>query len=784
MDASWWLFGLLWSALVSCAAYALLVVHMGTGDRHDDHHCRGKDDDMADDPHHGKHAHGATGPDLSSSSPPPPLTLIDLPPEMHVHILSFADPRGVVGYVGAARALRVLGHQQALAARPLAAIGECLCGCDAVDWGPRDDNLDLAVAMGCSGECYPTHFRNLLAYGGLDGARALYYRLEALMLPAFAHLGERESRRALASWLLCHALRNEMASAHGDEAAAALAHEAAGTCVFQEYIYYSDDPICVGEAIERGHHACVKACLGLRETNPDLIYDLSMRSVLYNAWRAHSNPLSLDRLAARCRAVCELNPRVFADAEAVRSQIIEWNNTSRWGTIKAGAFAVIARHVPGLRAIDVAQRRARSWSHHEERALVEAFVCGHWDDADRLCARASDAVAQGNPLTKERIRYTIMQIAELRLHRHVVYAAEASVGTNTLAILTRHLPREWADSLRAVLFGECANWQVCSPCAAVLHVEHLAYVGRPSFKDRNVCAALWPSPHKHAQSVRGSRARALALLRHEAVRWPVRVALAAATYGDIGVLEALAPERAAVEPGLPETSSWTVDVIALLVAAGYTKGAQTMASRYGIDIKRVDVAPTVAALDQAHPDKPFSGLYSADLPRCPLPLSVLLHVPRVDAKSTLVEAIRRGIGTPMHPVDAAHLAAAFVGALDGVDASHVLKPTTAVGAIDWLCGQTYMRFGAAYVTACASIGATGVVHYLVVRRGVACDVGAVRRALYDRDRHSDSGSGSNDTEDGAEARVPSEAALPRSWIDFMEPALRAAVGAQPAHVGD
>lgn len=549
------------------------------------------------------------------------------------------------------------------------------------------------------------------------------------MLPAFIHLGERESRWALASWLLCHALCNEMASARGGEAAAALAHEVAGTCVFHEYIEYIEDPICIGEAIERGHRACAKACLDWRGTKADAIWDLRMASVLYNAWRARSNPLALDRLAARCQAVCELNPHVFADAEAVRSQIIGWNNTSRRGTIKADAFAVIARHVPGLRAIGLVHSHVRLWDHHEERALVEALVCGRWGDADGLCARASDAMARGGPQAKEKIRRAIMEIAELHLHRHVVYVADASVGTNTLAILTRHLPHDWGESLRTILFGECVRRRACSPCSAVLHVEHLAYLNRPSFKDRNVCAALWPSPRKHAQSIRWSRARALALLRHESVRWPVRAALTAAAYGDMEVLDVLAPERAATEePGLSGSPSWTADVVALLVAAGYIEGAQAMASRYGVDIERVNVAAKVIGLDQAHPYKPCSGLYSADLPRCPLPLSVLLHVPRVGAKSTFIEAIRRGIGTPMHPVDAAHLAATFVGALDGADASHVLKPTTAVGAIDWLCGQTYMRFDAAYVTACASIGATGVVHYLVVRRGVACDIGAVSRA--------------------------------------------------------
>lgn len=806
MDGSWWLFGLLWSVLVSYATYALLVVHVGTNGRHRDN----DNDDMADAA--GKRIHGGIGSDL-----PLPPTLIDLPPEMHVHILSFADRRGVVGYVGAARALRVLGHQQTLAVRPLAAIGECLCGCDEIDWGPRADHLDSAVAVGCSLECYSLHFRRLLAYGGLDDARALYRRLEVLILPAFVHLGERESRRALASWLLCHALCNEMASARGDEAAAALAHEAAGTCVFHEDIEYIESPICIGEAIERGHRACAKACLGWRGTKPGVIWDLGMTSVLYDAWRARSDTLSLDRLAARCQAVNELNPHVFADAEAVRSQIVEWNSTSRWGTIEADALAVIARHVPGLRPIDSVQGRVRLWDHHEERALVEAFVRGRWGDADRLCARASAALAQGSPQTKERIRHAIVQIAKLHLHRHVVYAADASVGTDTLAVLSRHLPRDWADSLRTALFGECTQWEACSPCSAVLHVEHLAHLDTPSFTDRNVCAALWPSPREHAQSVKGSRTRALSLLRHESVRWPVRVAFAAAAYGDLEVLDALAPERVAVEPGLsgspsrtadvvalsdatgygesdievldapaPKrpgasvergllgTASWTVDVVALLVAAGYIDDARAMASRYGVEIKQVDVAAKVAALNHTRPDKPYSGLYSADLPRCPLPLSVLLHVSRTDAKSTFIEAIRRGVGTPMHPVDAAHLAATFVGTLDGIDASRVLKPTTAVGAIDWLCGQTYMRFDAAYVTACASIGATGVVHYLVVRCGVACDVDAVRRALYDRDGRPDPGPASDNMEDGAQARVPSEVTLPPSWIDFMEPTLRAA----------
>nr|UMO78571.1 hypothetical protein [Pandoravirus belohorizontensis] len=796
MDGSWWLFGLLWSVLLSVASYVLLVTRASSSqgavcrDSHNQEEKKtetsGRDrvndavyDAMAID-RDGSRDDSASCRDAAAIMPLAdnplsslPLTLVDLPPDVHCHIVSFLDARSAVGYVGAARALRVLDHRQALALRPSWGIGECVCGCDMhlcdrCSCGRRADNIDLTVSMGCSVLCYPVHFTTLFAAGRLDDARALYRRIEALVLPAFAHLGEAESRRALASWLLYDALCCYQESARVDAAAATLAHEMVGTCVFRQYVWESADVLGVEGAIARGHYACVRECLTAKEiTEPvrhlfNVLACVDVTHVLDRAADAGDDPVALARLAFLCRGAQQFNATSSGVGLVLRRRI------------GSEAIAIIHEHAPAIGRIKCNEPRTPAWTSNRAEALWEAFLKGHFDEADRLCALARESLEEdaNNDKDAERIHYSLNgACTSERLHRLVLGAADPTVGTNVADILSRHFPRAWALGMRDRVFGRCWDGGECTPCTAALHTEHLAHVERLSLGGRQVCFALWPSPHKRCYRVEGSRARALTLLRHPSVRWPRRVALTAAAYGDIQVLEALAPERITDATSMPSAlpSTWTADVVALLAAAGYAHHARDMASHYGMDFRTIDIEAAVAALDGTKPRKPWSRLYSADVPRCPLPLAVLLHVPRSDARRTLEEAIQRGVGIPMDAVDAVHLAAAFPGLFDGHWATRVLKPITAVGAIDWLCGQTRVRFDAAYVTACASIGATGVVHHLVVRRGVTCDVDAVRTALPHWvgsffEPWSDGDSGNDD----GDAQGPAPA-----WIDFMEPVLRA-----------
>ncbi|BCU03994.1 hypothetical protein [Pandoravirus japonicus] len=790
MDGSWWVFGLLWSVLLSVASYILLVSRASSPhgavccDGHNQEkkktEASGRDrvngavcDAMPidrDGSHDDSGSHCNTvaslplADDLLSS---PPLTLVDLPPDVHCHIVSFLDARGAVGYVGAARALRVLGHHQALALRPAWGIGECVCGCDMhlcdrCSCGRRSDNIDLTVSMGCSTLCYPVRFTTLFAAGRLDDARALYRRIEALVLPAFAHLGEAESRRALASWLLYDALCCYQESARVDAAAAALAHEMAGTCVFRQYVWESNDVLGVEGAVARGHYTCIRECLTAKEiSQPPVRFAnalgcVDVANVLDRAADAGDDPVALDRLAFLCRGVQQFNATSSGVGLVLRRRI------------GREAIAIIRQHAPTIGRIECNEPRTPAWTPNRAEALWEAFLKGHFDEADRMCALAREALGDNDKEAKRAHDKLNGACTSERLHRLVLAAADPAVGTNVADILSRHFPRAWALEMRNQVFGQSCGDRDCMPCVAVLHTEHLAHVERISLGGHQVCFALWPSPHERGYGIEGSRTRALALLRHPSVLWPRRVALTAAAYGDIEVLEALAPERIINTKPMPSTPppAWTVDVVALLAAAGYAHHARDMASRYGIDFRTVDVAATVTALNGTKPRKPWSCLYSADVARCPLPLTVLLHVPRADTRRTIKEAVERGVGVPVDAVDAVHLAVAFPGLFDGHWATRVLKPTTAVGAIDWLCGQTRVRFDAAYVTACASIGATGVVHYLAVRRGIACDIDAVRTALprwvgWFFEPQSD-----GDDDDDAQGPAP-------AWIDFMEPVLRA-----------
>ncbi|QBZ81203.1 hypothetical protein pclt_cds_610 [Pandoravirus celtis] len=815
MDGSWWLFCLLWSALLTGAAYVLLPMHaldrfdgddddddvekkQRTKETNDGHGvspnnrgCLGRDDhpDVETSLTTIVHPSASDGnPDLDST----PLALVDLPPEVHCEILSFLDPRGAVGYVGAARALRVLGHQQAMALRPAVAIGECVCGCDMhlcdrCSCGQRADGINLTIAMGCSAMCYSVHITKLLAAGRVDDARALCRQLEGLVLPAFAHLGDTGARQALTSWLLYDAVCCCGASARVDATGAALAHEMVGMCVFRQEVWESGQVLGIGGAIERGHYACAQECLTAEEINarPALFWEplscITDCAIMERASNAGDDPVALDRLALLCRGAQHFDATRFADGAAWGRGITKWNRNNR-RPIGDKAIAVIRQHVPDIGEIAPCESRSSgTWTSYQAEALWEAFLTKRFDEADRLCALAREALGDEDASA---IHHRINgATTSERLHRHVLSAADPAVGIHVADIMSRHFPRTWAAKMRTNVFGRCRSGKECRPCTATLHVEHLTYTGPLSLGGHQVCFALWPSPHKRGRRVGDSRERALALLRQSSVRWPRRAALTAAAYGDIEVLEALAPERAADASWLSDSPppAWTIDVVALLAAAGYERHACTMASRYGIDRMTINVTETIAALNRTKPHKPWSRLYSTALPRCPLPLATLLSLHRADARHTLQEAIHSGVGIPMNAVDAVHMAAAFPGIFDGQQASHVLKPTRAVGAIDWLCGQTGMGFDAAYVTSCASIGATAVVHHLVVRRGVVCDVDAIRKALprwvgsyFEPDRDNDDDDDDDDSVcdgDGDETTK-----RPPAWIDFMEPVLRAAVG--------
>ncbi|AJF97697.1 hypothetical protein TW95_gp0963 [Pandoravirus inopinatum] len=675
-------------------------------------------------------------------------------------------------------------HQQAMALRPAVAIGECMCGCDMhicdrCSCGQRADGIDLTIFMGCSTMCYSVHITKLMAADRLDDARALYLRVEALVLPAFAHLGEAESRRALASWLLYDALCCYQASGPIDAAAATLAHEMTGTCVFRQYVWESADVLGVEGAIARGHYACVRECLTAKEISEPMGHHLNVlacvgvTNVFDRAADAGDDPVALARLAFLCRGAQQFNATSSGVGSVLRRRI------------GREAIAIIRQHAPAIGRIECNEPRTPAWTPNRVEALWEAFLTGRFDEADRLCALARESLEEDadNDKDAERIHYSLNgACTNKRLHRHVLAAADPTVGTKVADILSRHFPRAWALGMCGQVFGRCWDGKECRPCTATLHVEHLTYTGPLSLGGRQVCFALWPSPHKRGCRVKDSRERALALLRQSSVRWPRRAALTAATYGDVEVLEALAPERAADAPWLPDSPppAWTIDVVALLAVAGYERHACAMASRYGIDRATVNnVTETIATLDRTKRRKPWSRLYSTVLPRCPLPLATLLSLPRAGARGTLRGAIDRGVGVPMNAVDAVHLAAAFPGIFDGQQASHVLKPTRAVGAIDWLCGQTGLGFDASYVISCASIGATAVVYHLVVRRSVVCDVAAVREALPRWvGSYFEASSDDDDDDDGTVCDGDDDETTkrPPAWIDFMEPVLRAAAG--------
>ncbi|ATE82214.1 hypothetical protein psal_cds_691 [Pandoravirus salinus] len=829
----WWLFCLLWSVLLAAAACILWAMDvpagpvMKKGQRNkatdDGRGASASNRDVATndvtsgtavpvaddrapsvvaDDHHDDNNDDDDGVSTSDSAP---LTLVDLPPEVHCHIVSLLDARGAVAYVGAARALRFLDHRQALALRPTAAIGECVCGCemhmcDRCSCGGRADMIDSTVRMGCSTLCYPAHIASLMAAERFDEARALCHRLEGLLLlPAFAHLGEARSRRALTSWLLCDSLWLRSTSASTDAAIAALAHEMAGTCVFREEIWECSSPIGIESALARGHYACAKASLTTDEINKarggfgDPLSCVAIENILDEAASAGDDPRALERLAAMCRAAQHFNAKGLADGATVR-RLIQMHNRTQCATITPRAIAVIAQYAPGVGEIAAPKERARpaavQWCGGE--ALLAAFIGGRFDEADRLCAEAREALGDGDGEYAEMVAARLDATASDRLHRHVVYADDPEVATGVANILSRHFPRAWSAQLRAALFGKCLSSQDCTPCTAVMHVRHLSYTTSPSLGGLHVCFALWPSPHRRGRRVAHSRERALALLRHPSVRWPRRAALTAAAYGDIEVLDALTPNRVDNEPQVPGSLPWNIGVVALLAAAGYEQHARHMGRRYGIAYAAVDVAGTVAALDITKARKPWSRLYSNVLPRCPLPLTAQLSLCRKDARRTIQEAMDHGVGVPLNAVDAVHLAAAFPGIFDDRLASRVIKPTTAVGAVDWLYGQTALMFDSAYVVSCASIGATGVVHLLMVRNGITCDVDAVRVVLPDwvgsyfepdsdygdedgagyEDGDGDDGTRDNNNDDGGSSAGP---VGPMPWIDFMEPVLRAAI---------
>ncbi|WBR14915.1 Dioxygenase domain-containing protein [Pandoravirus kuranda] len=728
--------------------------------------------------------------------------LTDLAPELHCHIVRFLDARSAVGYVGASRALRVFNHAQALALRPAVGIGECLCGCDMhlcdrCSCGTRYDNIHLTMRMGCSTLCYPAHVSALLAANRTDDARLFCRRLMDLVLAAFAHLGGERSREAFASWILYDALlcTDDLGVR---EAAAILAHEIAGTCVFHQDVWESSSVLGAENAILRGHYECLDCCIDsaccpshARRGFLDSItpYSIAER-VMRNDADDGTQRAQLESLKAWCDGVARYRPDLFQQVAKVNHNVAYL--AAAGGYMSDDAHAVLAQFMPDVlharneRNSDSDATRASrlwQWSRAQSKRLSDALAAERLGDFDALCAEVRQKVGSGkDPSSVKGIINILDNLCDSRVHKSIVYANE-TVAVFVVDALVKHFPHAWADGLGAAMLGSCWKSE-CVPCTAVMPIGCARRaVGTIKLKGRHLCFALWPPSHKRGRRVRESRARALALLACDSVRWPRRAALTAAAYGDMEVLEALVPQHASTDPwGHTDTQTdalvdtkpplWATGVVALLAAAGYDDAAQRMASRYRIDHATLDVDAIVRALDATRPRKPWSSLYSAVVPKCPLPLSVLLTLRRHYARNTIAKAVAQGAGAPMHPVDCVRLASTFPGVFDGLVASQTVLPTTAVGAIDWLCRQTALRFDTAYTISCASIGATGTVHYLVVRHGVACDVDAVRAALPQWVGEPYQDNSDDDVDDDHQQggdRRPLHKPIP--WIDFMEPVL-------------
>nr|UDO47070.1 hypothetical protein [Pandoravirus massiliensis] len=722
------------------------------------------------------------------------LALTDLAPELHCHIIQFLNARDAVAYVGASRTLRVLDHAQALALRPAAGIGECLCGCDMHECdrcscGTRYDNIHRTIGMGCSTLCYPNHVSALLAADRVDDARAFCRRLMSLVLPAFAHLGEERSREAFASWILYDALICKDES-RAREAAALLAHEIAGTCVFRQGVWEMPGILGAEDAMSRGHYECIDRCINNAECpSHDRLEFFEAITAYGTVERAacddDGHTAHIESFKAWCNGVVRYRPTIFNGVSEFNRHIK--GMAAAGSPIQGNAHAILAQFVPGI--INVAadpvtdddtpdSTRLWRWSRKQSTRLCDALAAKRLDDFDALCAEARQKMGDGEDASSMKAIVDMMDEAyERQLHKRIVYGSESD-ALFVIKTLSTHFPHAWANGLGAELVGPCSTSD-CTPCTSVMHVTCVKHTGDVvKLGGRHLCFALWPSVHERGRRVRGSRARALALLACDSVRWPQRAALTAAAYGDMEVLDVLAPQRATTDPWLGDMSPnalagtklplWMTGVVALLTAAGYHAAARHMASRYRIDQATLDVAAIIHGLDATKPRRPWSSLYSAIVPRCPLPLAVLPTLRRADGRSVIAKAMARSVGVPMHPADCVHLAAAFPGALDGMVASQTILPTSAVGAIDWLSGQTALQFDPPYVISCASIGATATVHYLAVHCGIACDIDAVRAVLPDwvSEPFQDDGGDDDDGDEGGECLVK-----PVSWIDFMEPVL-------------
>lgn len=717
------------------------------------------------------------------------LALTDLSPELHCHIVQFLDARSAVAYVSTSRALRVLDHTQALALRPIAGIGECLCGCemhecDRCSCGTRYDNIHLTIRTGCSTLCYSNYVSALLAANRMDGARAFCRRMMSLVLPAFAHLGEERSREAFASWILYDAMLCEDES-RVREAAALLAHEIAGTCVFRQGLWEMPGILGTEDAMSRGHYECIDRCINSADCpSHDRLEFYNSITAYGTVERAARNDGGDDRdahiesLKAWCNGVARYRPTAFSDVSKFNRYI---KDTAAAGhPVQGDARAILAQFVPGIiePAADPVtdgdtpdSTRLWRWSCRQSKRMCDALAAKRMGDFDALCAEARQKMGDGeDPRSMKAIVDMMDDKYEGWLHKHIVYGSESDALFVTETLSTR-FPHAWANGLGAGLLESCLTSD-CTPCTSVMHVgcvKHASDViklGGPQ-----LCFALWPSTYERGRRVQGSRTRALALLACDSVRWPQRVALTAAAYGDTEVLDVLAPQRAITDPWPGDMtedalvdakpSLWMTGVVALLTAAGYRAAARRMALRYRIDQATLDVAAIMDALDRSKPRRLWSSLYSTIVPRCPLPLAVLPTLQRADARKVIAEAVACGVGVPMHLADCIHLAAAFPGIFDGMVASQTILPTSAVGAVDWLFCQTALQFDPPYVISCASIGATAAVHYLAVRCGIARDIDAVRAVLPDWVSEP-----FQDDDGDDECLVK-----PVSWIDFMEPVL-------------
>nr|UMO80253.1 hypothetical protein [Pandoravirus aubagnensis] len=722
------------------------------------------------------------------------LALTDLAPELHCHILRFLDAPSAVGYVGTSRALRVLDHAQALALRPVAGIGECLCGCDMHECdrcscGTRYDNIHRTIHMGCSTLCYSNYVSALLAADRTEEARAFCRRLMSLVLPAFAHLGEEKSREAFALWILYDAMLCKDES-RVREAAALLSHEIAGTCVFRQGIWETPGILGTEDAMSRGHYGCIDRCINNADCPSHDRLGFYDRITAYGTVeRAARNDdgddqyAHIESLKAWCNGVARYRPTVFNDVSKFNRYITDM--AAAGSPIQGDAYAVLAQFVRGTvdAAADPApdggtpdSTRLWRWYCRQSKRMCDALAAKHMGDFDALCVEARQKMGDGeDPHSMKAIVDMMDDKCEGWLHKHIVYGSESD-ALFVVETLSAYFPRAWANGLGARLLGSCSTSD-CTPCTSVMHVACARHASDAiKLGGPQLCFALWPSTHERGRRVQGSRTRALALLACDSVRWPQRVALTAAAYGDTEVLDVLAPQRAITDPCPGNTTEdalvdakpplWMTGVVALLTAAGYHAAACHMALRYRIDHATLDVAAIMDALDRSKPRRLWSSLYSTVVPRCPLPLAVLPTLRRTDARSVIAEAVACGVGVPMHPADCIHLAAAFPGVFDGMVASQTILPTSAVGAVDWLFCQTTLQFDPPYVISCASIGATAAVHYLAVRCGIACDIDAVRAVLPDwvSEPFQDD-DGDDDDEDGACLTKP----IP--WIDFMEPVL-------------